>query len=282
MSVAPVTGPPSMRDWAIAILQGIGAPVSPNNIANLAAWNACEGNASGKSGLGINNPFNTTLGSQYPGVNSVNVRNFPSMQVGVAQTVATINQGNMSPIKRALVADAPRSTFAGALGAAPWGTNPQCVASASGGSSTVGGTTLPGDPGLGGSGSGAVQGGTGTGGDPGSGCLISSPSFLGLGGGCLFSVGESRALLGGLLMVAGAAVVLVGVVLLAGKGGGMLPGPMRVVSTGLQQRGATKRARIGQEGQLQRQQERQQETRYRRSSGEDSPARSVVDEEGVF
>jgi hypothetical protein len=280
VSVAPVQGPPTMRDWAVAILQGIGAPTSPNNIANLAAWNACEGNAQGQSGISINNPFNTTLGSQYPGVNSVGVRNFPSMQVGVQQTVATINQGNMSPIKQALVSDAPRGTFAAALGKAPWGTSPSCVASASGGSSTVGGTTLPGDPGIGGAVGGAVQGGTGTGGDQGSGCLISAPSFLGLGGGgCLFSVGESRALMGGLLMVAGAAVTLIGLVLLSGKGSNLLPAPAKLVATGLQQRGATQRTRATQEGLLQRQQERGQESRYRE---ERHPARTVVDDEGVF
>jgi hypothetical protein len=74
-------------DWAVAILDAMGAPVTEANVYSLAGWFLREG------GGGQNNPMNTTLGSQYPAINSVGVRDFPTPEIGVQETVATLMNG---------------------------------------------------------------------------------------------------------------------------------------------------------------------------------------------
>lgn len=74
-------------DWAIAILHALGAPITEANVFSFAGWFRREG------GGGENNPMNTTLGSQYPAINSDGVRNFPTPDIGVAETVATLEHG---------------------------------------------------------------------------------------------------------------------------------------------------------------------------------------------
>lgn len=74
-------------DWAVAILGALGAPVTTANVYSLAGWFLREG------GGGQNNPMNTTLGSEYPAINSDGVRNFPTPEIGVAETVATLENG---------------------------------------------------------------------------------------------------------------------------------------------------------------------------------------------
>lgn len=74
-------------EWAAAILKGLGAPVSTENVFSLAGWFLREG------GGGENNPMNTTLGSQYPAINSDGVRSFPTPEIGVTETVATLENG---------------------------------------------------------------------------------------------------------------------------------------------------------------------------------------------
>ena len=74
-------------DWAVAILEALGAPVTKANVYSLAGWFLREG------GGGQNNPMNTTLGSQYPAINSDGVRNFPTPEIGVYETVATLKDG---------------------------------------------------------------------------------------------------------------------------------------------------------------------------------------------
>lgn len=74
-------------EWAVAICRALNAPVTLNNCYSLAGWFRREG------GGGQNNPMNTTLGSQYPAINSDGVRNFPTPEIGVAETVATLQDG---------------------------------------------------------------------------------------------------------------------------------------------------------------------------------------------
>lgn len=121
-------------NWISGILNGLGAPVSTNNINKLNAWNACEGNLQGHSGLGINNPFNTTLnccgGVSVPG-NSAGVKNYPTMTQGIQATVQTI-QGTPAFrfINSNLVNDGTFADFASAVGSSGWGTSGSCIAGA--------------------------------------------------------------------------------------------------------------------------------------------------------
>lgn len=130
--------------WESDLLTAIGAPVTATNIANLDAWHTCEGGDSATR----NNWINTTKNA--PGatsINSVGVKAYPDYTTGLQATASTLLQSNMAGIVAALRQSAPRSVFAGAVGASPWGSNPQCIATTSGGSGTVspppssGGTT---------------------------------------------------------------------------------------------------------------------------------------------
>ena len=74
-------------EWAVAILDALKAPITEANVYSFAGWFAREG------GGGSNNPMNTTLGSQYPTINSDGVRDFPTPGIGVQETVATLEDG---------------------------------------------------------------------------------------------------------------------------------------------------------------------------------------------
>lgn len=126
--------------WQTAVLAGIGAPQSANNIQKMNAWNSCEGNAA-NSGLTQNNPFNTKRNccGGYP--NSANgTFVYPSISAGVQATVLTINQTNMTAIRNNLINDGPGATFAAAVGGSGWGTSGSCISKALGtASSSAGG-----------------------------------------------------------------------------------------------------------------------------------------------
>jgi len=93
------------------------------------AWNACEGNANGQSGIPINNPFNTTLtccgGTP---VNSAGVKRYPTWQAGLQATVQTLQAGRYTAILTNLRNDGTGSVFAGAVGTSGWGTSGSCIA----------------------------------------------------------------------------------------------------------------------------------------------------------
>jgi hypothetical protein len=128
------TGPVSSNGWVKGILQGLNAPQSINNALKLLAWNSCEGNLAGHSGLGINNPFNITADSYQPAthgdstVNSAGVQCFSTMTAGIKGTLAKLNEPFAAGIKNNLVQDATTSGFANAVGASHWGTSGQCIA----------------------------------------------------------------------------------------------------------------------------------------------------------
>lgn len=73
--------------WAAAICQELKAPVTEDNVYTFAGWFRNEG------GGGQNNPMNSTEGSEYPAINSDGVRNYPTPEIGVAETAATLENG---------------------------------------------------------------------------------------------------------------------------------------------------------------------------------------------
>jgi hypothetical protein len=116
-------------NWIGAILNGLGAPGSNNNVNKLNAWNACEGNLAGHSGLGINNPFNTTL--NFGGGTSVNgagVKSYPTITIGVQATLQTLQAARYTAIVNNLVNDGSFAAFANAVGSSGWGTSGSCIA----------------------------------------------------------------------------------------------------------------------------------------------------------
>jgi hypothetical protein len=83
--------------FAKSVLATIHAPATPANVASIEAWARREG------GGGTNNPLNTTL--SMPGAtdfNSVGVKNYSSMGVGILATAQTLLGGGYSDIVAAL------------------------------------------------------------------------------------------------------------------------------------------------------------------------------------
>lgn len=121
-------------DWRCGMLQAVGAPTSANNLHKMSAWNACEGNLQGHSGLGINNPFNITADSYQPAtqgtgaVNSAGVQSFSTLTAGITGTAAKLNEPFAKAILSNLVNDGTFNAFANAVGSSGWGTSGGCIA----------------------------------------------------------------------------------------------------------------------------------------------------------
>ena len=108
---------PSIPNWQVQILHGLGAPVTQANLTFLNAWTKAEG------GSASNNPFNTT--QQAPGAstyNSVGVRNYGSPQQGITATIQTLTNGKYGNILSALKQGTDARAAATALANSPWGT----------------------------------------------------------------------------------------------------------------------------------------------------------------
>jgi hypothetical protein len=127
---------PSGGGWINSILTGLNAPTSFNNQNKCVAWNACEGNLQGHSGLGINNPFNITADSYQSAthgdggaVNSDGVQSFSTLTAGITGTIAKINEPFARAIRNNLVNDGTFSAFATAVGSSGWGTSGSCIGS---------------------------------------------------------------------------------------------------------------------------------------------------------
>lgn len=99
-----------------AVLQSIGAPVTPTTLFLCHAWQACEG------GEAEFNPWNTTMpdhgASDY---NDVGVKNYPNESVGVHATVSTLALSHYEAIRLALKTQDTRG-FGHAVDSSPWGT----------------------------------------------------------------------------------------------------------------------------------------------------------------
>lgn len=88
------------------ILMGIGAPVTPENMAFMYAWRECETSLGASSNLYCNNPFNTTWDMDPKGIefcssesnmycktNSHGVKSYKNMKIGILATIKTILSG---------------------------------------------------------------------------------------------------------------------------------------------------------------------------------------------
>lgn len=123
--------------WVNNILDGLSAPRSFNNQNKLTAWNNCEGNIQGMSGLGLNNPFNITPDNYQPATQGdlsdhiaqggVHLSNFSTMTLGVQGNVAKINEPFARGIRNNLVNDGSFQDFANAVGGSGWGTSGSCI-----------------------------------------------------------------------------------------------------------------------------------------------------------
>lgn len=106
------------RDWRTDVLRELGAPVTPNNLRFLNAWQQAEGTRA------RHNPLATTHG--YPGAgdfNSVGVKNYPSYEAGVYATVRTLQNGRYEPIVEGLRNGRVDPLELGQrVAASPWGT----------------------------------------------------------------------------------------------------------------------------------------------------------------
>lgn len=105
------------------VLQGIGAPVSPNNLRYLLAWQKAEG------GKATWNAFNTTQAE--PGAtdyNGAGVKNYPDEATGIAATVRTLTNGRYTNLVNDLRADSdPTKTASEVDEISTWGTDPSVI-----------------------------------------------------------------------------------------------------------------------------------------------------------
>jgi len=103
--------------FAYQLLAALGVRPTYDNVAAIAAWETLENTQA------LNNPLATERVMGVPGednFNSVGVRNYPTLAVGVAATVVTLSNGLYGAILGAL----PNGTFAeiaNAVDASPWG-----------------------------------------------------------------------------------------------------------------------------------------------------------------
>jgi peptidoglycan hydrolase CwlO-like protein len=106
-------------NWAALLLSELGAPQCRDNLTVLVAWQVAEGTAA------AHNPLATT--HDMPGstsFNSVGVRNFPSVEVGLQATVETLRlpvpSYGYDAILDTLANCAPAKTTATAINASSW------------------------------------------------------------------------------------------------------------------------------------------------------------------
>lgn len=119
--------------WELCVLQGVSAPVTAPNVADLDEWQAAEGGSTNNTAAF--NPYNTlrmtdVTGARLPGTTSANgFPAFPTWAAGCAATVATLLQSNMSVITTALRAGnvTPTAAFLAVVDQSAW-----CAPSADG------------------------------------------------------------------------------------------------------------------------------------------------------
>jgi murein DD-endopeptidase MepM/ murein hydrolase activator NlpD len=109
------------RDFAVALLNALGAPVTSQNLLAIMSWEVAEGGGFG--GRTAFNPLNTTL--PMPGsrpVTRVGVQAYTSASQGLTATVNTLRNGRYSGIVAALRAGNSARAVEQAVAASPWGT----------------------------------------------------------------------------------------------------------------------------------------------------------------
>ena len=119
--------------WELCVLEGVAAPATAANVADLDEWQAAEGGSTNNTAA--YNPFNTlrttdVTGAPIPETGSANgFPAFPTWAAGCSATVATLYQPNMWVIASALRAGnvTPSSAFLAVVDQSSW-----CAASPSG------------------------------------------------------------------------------------------------------------------------------------------------------
>lgn len=124
---------PLPAGWELCILQGVGAPATQANVADLDEWQLAEGGSTNNTAA--YNPFNTgrtTDVNNTPLPLAISANGFPAFTdwiAGCAATVATILQANMTPVAAALLAGnvSPAPAFLAVVDQSQW-----CAPSADG------------------------------------------------------------------------------------------------------------------------------------------------------
>jgi hypothetical protein len=114
------------KDFAKALLNGINAPITDNNMQAIIAWEALEGGH--YSNDARYNPLNTTW--KMPGSknfnnlgNGVGVQSYVSWDQGLDATLKTIKMGLYSNIREKLMISAPADDTLSEIDKTPWGTH---------------------------------------------------------------------------------------------------------------------------------------------------------------
>jgi hypothetical protein len=107
------------QEWAIALLDFGGWPLSAEKVIGIVAWGVAEGSEA------TWNPLDTTQSA--PGAsdyNSAGVKNYPSQTIGIEATYATLHNGDYPKILACLSDPSGSSALAlaAAVGSEPWGT----------------------------------------------------------------------------------------------------------------------------------------------------------------
>ena len=126
-------GTPLPDGWELCVLQGVGAPPTSDNVANLDEWQTAEGGSTNNTAA--YNPFNTrrvtdSKNAPIPGTTmSGGFPAFSDWPSGCAATAATILQSNMDPVMTSLKAGdiAPPGVFLAEVDRSAW-----CAPSADG------------------------------------------------------------------------------------------------------------------------------------------------------
>jgi hypothetical protein len=116
---------PLPAGWELCILQGVGAPATQANVADLDEWQLAEGGSTNNTAA--YNPFNTARttdvnNTPLPTTSSSGFPAFTDWIAGCAATVATILQPNMTPVAAGLLAGnvSPPPAFLAVVDQSPW------------------------------------------------------------------------------------------------------------------------------------------------------------------
>lgn len=155
MATAPLIGDPGLggatrEQYAVDVLHGLGAPITPSNVAAIEVWIAHE--SGGRTGFAFN-PLNTTdhpFGSAGQGGSQGNIQRFSSYQQGVATVVHQLQYPRYGypAIVAALKQGNDASAVLRAVNASSWGTHNFTAAELGGQVPTPSGVTS--SPGAGG------------------------------------------------------------------------------------------------------------------------------------
>ena len=117
-----LTGTVTQKSWAAALLAGLGAPVTSNNLANVEAWEAQEGGNWANSAKF--NPLNTKRAAAGSSDAGNGIQAFASWDSGLEATLATLRESGegYEAIIAALKSNAPLGQFKAAVNGSSWGT----------------------------------------------------------------------------------------------------------------------------------------------------------------